>query len=55
MNWVARIMFEASPWSPFWTAWSVGYAVVGNDGRVYLTEAGEEYLSWKEELHVATT
>ena len=41
---LARFLFENSPWGPFWTAWSVGYVIVGPDGQVYLTDAGAEYL-----------
>jgi hypothetical protein len=41
---VARMLFESSPFDAFWSAWSVGYCVVGIDGRVYLTAQGEAYL-----------
>jgi len=44
MKTLARWLFESSPLTPFWAAWSVGYVVVGADGGVYLTKAGEEYL-----------
>jgi hypothetical protein len=30
---------------PFWSAWLAGYAVVGADGQVYLTDAGAAYLA----------
>jgi hypothetical protein len=29
-----------------WSALAVGYAVIGLDGQVYLTDAGAEYLAW---------
>jgi hypothetical protein len=45
MKHLARFLFENSPWGPFWTAWSVGYVIVGADGQVYLTDAGAEYLA----------
>jgi hypothetical protein len=44
MKSLCRLLFECSPWGPFWAAWFAGYAVVGPDGRVYLTDAGAEYL-----------
>ena len=40
----ARFLFENSPWEPSWTALIVGYAVLGLDGQMYLSLAGEEYL-----------
>jgi hypothetical protein len=44
MKWLSSFLFENSPWSPFWSAWSVGYCIVGSDGQVYLTDAGAAYL-----------
>ena len=44
MKVVARFIFESSPWNPFWSAWLAGYAVIGPDGQIYLTSAGQEYL-----------
>ncbi len=44
-----RCLFENSPWEPSWTALLVGYAVLGFDGQMYLTNAGEEYLDETEE------
>ncbi len=40
----AKFLFENSPWEPSWTALIVGYAVLGFDGRMYLTADGEAYL-----------
>ena len=40
----ARFLFEHSPWDSFWSAWFVGYCIVGTDGQVYLTDEGQEYL-----------
>jgi hypothetical protein len=48
MNLIARFLFENSPWSPFWSAFAVGFCIVGTDGIVYLTDAGEEYLETLE-------
>jgi hypothetical protein len=48
MKSLARILFEASPFNEFWSAWAVGFAIVGPDGRVYLTDAGAEYLEGRE-------
>ena len=48
MKSLARLLFESSPWSPFWSAWSVGFVVVGSDGQFYLTSSGEEYLEGRE-------
>jgi hypothetical protein len=31
---------------PTWSVLAVGYAVIGLDGQVYLTDAGAEYLAW---------
>ena len=45
MKTLARWLFESSTLTPIWAAWSVGYVVIGADGRIYLTAAGEEYLS----------
>jgi hypothetical protein len=45
---LAAFLFECSPFDAFWSAWSVGFCVVGADGAVYLTRAGEEYLSRKD-------
>ncbi len=45
MKVIMRFLFEISPWPPTWTALSVGYATLGFDGQMYLTEAGEEYLA----------
>jgi hypothetical protein len=44
MKWLARFLFECSPWDSFWSAWSVGFCIVGSDGLVYLSDAGQEYL-----------
>ena len=41
---LATFLFESSPFDPFLSAWLVGFCIVGADGQVYLTEAGEEYL-----------
>ncbi len=44
-----RFLFENSPFEPSWTALICGYAVLGWwDGRMYLTDAGEEYLEGAE-------
>lgn len=40
----ARFIFETSPFDPLTTALFAGFAVMGFDGVVYLTEAGAEYL-----------
>jgi hypothetical protein len=42
------LLFEMiSPsWGPMWSALAVGYAVIGLDGQVYLTDVGAEYLAW---------
>ena len=42
---IARFMFESSPFDPFWSAFLVGFCIIGPDGKVYLTEAGAEYLN----------
>jgi hypothetical protein len=44
MKALQRLLFENSPYSEFWSAWLVGFCVVGGDGQVYLTDAGSEYL-----------
>jgi hypothetical protein len=48
MTIITRLLFEMiSPsWGPTWSALAVGYAVVGLNGRAYLTDAGAEYLAW---------
>ncbi len=45
MKALMRFLFENSPWEPSWTALIVGYAILGFDGQMYLTDAGEEYLA----------
>ena len=45
MKAIARFIFENGQWNPFWNAWFAGYAVIGADGSVYLSAAGEEYLA----------
>ncbi len=45
MKHLARFLFETSPFDEFWSAFLVGFCVIGIDGRVYRTEAGEEYLN----------
>jgi hypothetical protein len=44
MKLLARLIFESSLLDPLWTALAAGYATVGPDGRVYLSESGAEYL-----------
>ena len=44
MRSLARFLFETSPWSPSFTALAVGFAEIGLDGKMYLTESGQEYL-----------
>src|SRR4029077_18021485 len=46
MTIITGLLFEMiSPsWGPMWSALAVGYAVIGLDGQVYLTDAGGEYL-----------
>jgi hypothetical protein len=48
MTMITGFLFEIiSPsWGPKWSALAVGYAVIGLDGQVYLTNAGAEYLAW---------
>ncbi len=41
---MSAFLFENSPWNPFWSAYFVGFCIVGVDGCVYLTEAGQQYL-----------
>lgn len=48
MKALARFLFEVSPFNEFWSAFFAGFAIVGPDGRVYLTRAGEEYLEGRE-------
>jgi hypothetical protein len=44
MRALARLIFESSLLDPFWAALAAGYATVGLDGQMYLTNAGSEYL-----------
>ena len=48
MTIITGLLFEMiSPsWGPMWSALVVGYAVIGLDGQVYLTDAGADYLAW---------
>jgi len=48
MTMIVGLLFEMiSPsWGPTWSALAVGYAVIGLDGQVYLTDAGAKYLAW---------
>jgi hypothetical protein len=48
MTIITGLIFEMiSPsWGPMWSALAIGYAVIGLDGQVYLTDAGAEYLAW---------
>lgn len=39
-----RFVFENSILDPAWTALVCGYAVVGFDGQLYLSQAGQDYL-----------
>ncbi len=48
MKTLCRWLYESSPLIPFWAAWSVGFCVIGADGRVYLTASGEAYLAEKD-------
>ena len=41
---ILRILYEASPFGPFWSAYLVGYIVVGVDGQIYITDEGSDYL-----------
>jgi hypothetical protein len=45
---ITGLLFEMSCpfWGPMWSALASGYAVIGLDGQVYLTDAGAEYLAW---------
>jgi hypothetical protein len=46
MSIIARFLFENSDWlSPFESCWWAGFCLVGADGKIYLTDAGEEYLA----------
>jgi hypothetical protein len=51
MKAITRFLFEHSILEPSWTALLCGFAVIGLDGRLYITEAGAEYL---EDCHVST-
>lgn len=44
MNALAAIIFETCPFGPAWAALLAGFAVIGPDGQMYLTPAGENYL-----------
>ena len=48
MTTITGLLFDMiSPsWGPMWSALAVGYAVIGFDGQVYLTDAGADYLAW---------
>ena len=48
MTIITGLLFEMiSPcWGPMWSALAAGYAVIGLDGRVYLTDAGAEHPAW---------
>lgn len=48
MTVITGLLFEmiSFSWGPMWSALAVGYAVIGLDGQVYLTDAGAEYLAW---------
>ena len=41
---LARFLYEHSLFDEFWSAFLVGFCVVGTDGQVYLTKFGTEYL-----------
>ena len=41
---LARLLYECSPFNAFWSAFLVGFVVIGTDGCVYRTESGDEYL-----------
>jgi hypothetical protein len=41
---LSRLLFEHSLLTPFWSAWWAGFVVIGEDGAVYLTAAGQTYL-----------
>jgi hypothetical protein len=47
MTIITALLFEMiSPsWGPMWSALAVGYAVIGLDGQVDLTDVGAEYLA----------
>ena len=44
MTCILRYLFEASPFGPVLSALMVGYAIVGADGQLYLTDLGAAYL-----------
>lgn len=41
---LARFIFESCMLGPAWGALLAGFAVIGMDGQMYLTPAGETYL-----------
>jgi hypothetical protein len=41
---LAAFLFENSPFDEFWSAFFVGFCVIGADGIVCLTASGQEYL-----------
>jgi hypothetical protein len=43
---LSTVMTRRIVQGPIWSALAVGYAVIGLDGQVYLTDAGAEYLAW---------
>ncbi len=48
MKTLCRWLYESSLLDGFWAAWTVGFCIVGADGRVYLTRRGEDYLAEKD-------
>jgi hypothetical protein len=44
MKILVRFLFENSPFDAFWASWLAGFCVIGMDGQVYLSDAGQEYL-----------
>lgn len=45
---IAKLLYESPFYAalgPFWSAYSVGFCVIGVDGRVRLTAAGQAYLA----------
>lgn len=44
MTHLRRLLFETSPFSPFWAAWFAGFCIVDQNGVIRLTAAGDEYL-----------
>lgn len=45
MTLLSSLIFEQTDFlPPLWSALLAGFATVGWDGRVWLTQAGEEYL-----------